>query len=259
VAGVLAVGGIITLIFVLAGKGSNKEGGGSVATAAERTQSINNLRQIGIAMHDYHDTFRHMPPAVVYDKTGKPLYSWRVLLLPFVEGNSVYRQFKLDEPWDNPHNKALLGQMPRVYAHPGSNSTTDTHYLVFDGQGAAFTSDPRFGPLKPFPQVGGLVTDKTFSGGIMGRIPGTFTDGTSNTILIVEADQAVPWSKPADLPFGPNQPLPPLGGLYGNGDFLVALVDSSIRTINRKKLSDSTLRAAITANGGDVLGSDWND
>jgi hypothetical protein len=86
-------------------------------------------------------------------------------------------------------------------------------------------------------------------------IPRTFMDGTSNTIMIVEAADPVPWSAPGDVHFDPNGPLPKLGGLF-NGNFTVAMADGSTRYIS-KSVSQTTLRAAITANGGEVLGPDW--
>src|SRR5207249_2796575 len=82
--------------------------------AGRRTVSQNNLKQIGLAMHNYHDTYRHFPPQALTDKNGKPLLSWRVAVLPFIEQDNLYRQFKLDEPWDSEHNRKLLERMPKL-------------------------------------------------------------------------------------------------------------------------------------------------
>ena len=184
-----------------------------------------------------------------------------MLLLPFVEQQGLYNQFHFNERWDSPHNKTLLAQMPKIYAHPGSSSTTETHYQVFDGQdaaglSAAFNSSRQPGQALT-PLQAGVPGGQVFEAGTVSSIPRTFIDGTSNTILVVEADVAVPWTKPADLPFGPGNSLPPLGGLYESGNFLAGLADASVRQLNRKKLSDTTLRAASTANGGEPLGNDW--
>jgi hypothetical protein len=244
----------------------------SVRSAASRAQSANNLKQLAIAMHNFNDSTGQLPPAVVYDRDGKPLYSWRVLLLPYIEQNQLYTEFHLDEPWDSPHNKPLLARMPKTYAPPGSppREPYATYYQVFDGTGAAFDSDKAKG-LKPF-NPGGLAGPGGFGvpfpgaagppagpslmqGANVSRIPNTFTDGTSNTILIAEAGDPVPWSAPGDLHFDPNGPLPKLGGPSG-GNFTVALGDGSTRYISRS-ISQTTLRAAITANGGEVLGRDW--
>src|SRR5262249_30142494 len=86
-----------------------------VQGAASRTRSANNLKQIGLAMHNYHDVNGAFPPAAVCDKTGKPMLSWRVLILPYIEQDALYKEFKLDEPWDSEHNKKLLAKMPKVY------------------------------------------------------------------------------------------------------------------------------------------------
>jgi hypothetical protein len=264
IAGALALGAVVTVVIILAGKSDSNGSDRPLSRGEEgrtRALSQNNLHQIGIAMHNYNDTFRRFPPAVVYNQKGEPLYSWRVLLLPYLDQNHIYNQVHFNEAWDSPHNKSLLTQMPKVYAHPGSTSTTETHYLVFDGRdeksvSAAFASSPQYAPLRQFngvpPQTG-----QVFEAGIQTGIPQTFTDGASNTILVVEADKAVPWSKPEDLPFGPGSTLPPLGGLYESGNFQVCLADGSVRTLNRQRISDTTLRAAITANGGEVLGNDW--
>ena len=108
--------------------------------AARRTQCKNNFKQVGLALHNYHDAWRSLPPAYTTDKNGKPGLSWRVLILPYIEQDALYKQFKLDEPWDSENNKKLLDKMPKVYAIPGVTRPggTDTHYRVFVGNGAAF-------------------------------------------------------------------------------------------------------------------------
>src|ERR1700676_3675353 len=86
--------------------------------AARRAQCVNNLKQIGLAMHNYHSTYDCFPPAVTADDQGRPLLSWRVLILPYLEEAPLYAQFHLDEPWDSPHNLPLASKMPRVYTCP---------------------------------------------------------------------------------------------------------------------------------------------
>src|SRR5204863_3386120 len=111
-----------------------------------------------------------------FDKRGKPLLSWRVEILPFIEENELFKQFHLDEPWDSEHNKALIAHMPRVFQDPRRPPGDTTTFLAPVGKGLAFEGDK---PLKI----------------------NSFTDGTSNTIFIVQAndDRAVPWTKPDDL------------------------------------------------------------
>jgi hypothetical protein len=266
IAGVVALGAIITVLIILALKSDGTGAGGTPASGPDeariKAQSSNNLKQITLAMHSFNDAYQRLPPAIVYNREGKPLYSWRVLLLPFLEQANIYNQFHFNEAWDSPHNQNLLASMPKTYAHPIKTSATETHYQVFDGRDnlatAAFTSGIQHGPMVEL-RVGipGQYAGQVFEAGIPSAIPRTFTDGTSNTIMVIEADTPVPWSKPADLPFGTGISLPTLGGLYESGTVLAGLADGSVHTINRKTISETTLRAAITANGGEVLGNDW--
>ncbi|MFL5342322.1 MAG: DUF1559 domain-containing protein [Gemmataceae bacterium] len=203
-----------------------------VRMSAGRARSANNLKQMAIAMHNYHDVHGKFPSAAICDKNGKPLLSWRVAILPYVEQDNLYKQFHLDEPWDSDHNKKLLAQMPPVYALPGVNQPGDTttHYRVFVDNGAGFDL-----------RKGTRIMD--------------ITDGTSNTIMIAEAADAVPWSKPEELEFDPSKPLPKLGKMEPSG-FHVAMFDGSVRFISHG-ISPQTLKAAITRAGGEVLGPDF--
>ncbi len=89
--------------------------------AARRTVSMNNLKQIALAMLNYVEAKGAFPPAYIADKTtGKPLLSWRVAILPYLEREDLFKEFHLDEPWDSQHNKALIPRMPRVYRSPAS-------------------------------------------------------------------------------------------------------------------------------------------
>ena len=127
-----------------------QKGIGSVQEAAQRMQSTNNLKQMALAMHSYSSTNRSFPPAGVGDPRQpaaqrKPLLSWRVAILPFVEQQQLYNQFKLDEPWNGPNNIKLLAKMPRIYMLPGDTKTPPdhTHYQVFVGNGACLRPDAR--------------------------------------------------------------------------------------------------------------------
>jgi hypothetical protein len=214
-----------------------------VRSAAERAQDQNNLKFMSIAMLNYHEAMGSFPQAAATrSQDGKPLLSWRVALLPYIEQGALYNQFKLDEPWDSPNNIRLLGMIPRFYLQPGQvpDGSGMTYYQVFVGPGTIF--DNSFLPKKP-PQSGLLER------GI--RVT-EITDGTSNTILIAEGKNPVPWTKPEDLTFDPRLPLPPLGGQI-TGRFNVAMADGSIRSIDPKNVPESTLRAMITRNGGEVF------
>ena len=211
-----------------------------VREAAARIQSSNNLKQMAIAMHNYNDTIDHLPEnAAISGPDGKPLLSWRVALLPYLEQGSLFKQFHLDEPWDSPHNKTLIPLMPKVYVVPAADPKVAqqglTYYRVFVGPGTAFR----------------LRGDKP------PRIPDSIPDGTSNTIMIVEAAEAVPWTKPDELVYDPTGPLPPLGGHLRPGYCNVVMFDGSTRIVHLPGVSESTLRHAITANDGQPLGADW--
>ncbi len=110
----------------------------SARAQARRAQSVNNLKQIALAMHNLHDVNNHFPPQAIVDDDGKPLLSWRVAMLPYLEQQDLYNEFKLDEPWDSEHNKALIPRMPAVFAIPGAAKPEPgkTFYRGFSGPAA---------------------------------------------------------------------------------------------------------------------------
>jgi hypothetical protein len=221
--------------------------------AAERIQSANNERMLSLAMMNYMDTNGRLPPAVVYGPDGKPLYSWRVLLLPYLEQDLLFQRFHLDEPWDSPNNRPLLALMPKVFLDPveqGQEQLGMTHYQVFDGPGAPFHSTAR--PLQPFRAAGVNVQGLQMSATQLSLA--NFTDGLRNTILIVETPDSVPWTSPQDLQFGPGVPLPKLSRSSRNG-FNAVYADGSVKLIP-SSISEQTFRALITPNGGEPLGND---
>jgi hypothetical protein len=207
----------------------------------DRGGHVNNLKQIGLAIHSYHDANKRLPPAAfssLKNGDGKPLLSWRVAILPYLDQQALYQQFDLDQPWDHPTNKKLIAKMPAVYMMPGVDAKEGmTHYRTLVGPDTML--QPILGPN------GRLVTRYT-----LGNLP----DGTSNTIMIVEAKEPTIWTKPDDLPYNPNGPLPKFG-VYPDG-FHVLMGDASVRFL-RSTISEQTLRSAITCSDGNVLGPDW--
>ena len=204
-----------------------------VRDAADRMTSQNNLKQIGIALHSYHDVMGTLPPAVVRDKNGKALYSWRVLILPYLEQDVIYKNWKKDEPWDSPHNKPLSDVVLKVYTLPGNPDgvSNRTPYRVFIGKGTGFEE------LKMQPSKGIRISD--------------ITDGTSNTIAVVEATETVPWAKPEELDFVAGKALPPLGPPWRD-EFNALLFDATVRFIP-KTIKPQSLQAMITRNGGEIV------
>ena len=175
---------------------------------ARRMQSMNNLKQLGLAMHVYHDKHGRFPPAASYDAAGKPLLSWRVHILPFIEQKALYAQFKLDEPWDSEHNKKLADVVIKVYEDPTlSLKPGMTTYVVPVGEGTVF-------------------------GGKESLRLRDIVDGSSNTLMIVNttADNAVPWTKPEDLQV--NKANPKTGLFSPQRDaMLTTFCDGSVRTL----------------------------
>jgi hypothetical protein len=206
------------------------------------------MRQIAIALHNYHDQNGRLPPAQVRAPDGSALYSWRVLILPYLEAEDLYKQFHLDEPWDSPHNKALIPRMPKEFAPLGVDDVKaepfTTFYQVFVGPGTAF------------------------EGGQGLRLPDDFPAGTATTLLVVEAREAVPWTKPVDLAYEPGRPVPSLGGVFKSEGrfslfgpnrvvgFHAALADGSVRFLSAH-LREAVLRGMITRSGAEELRPEW--
>ncbi|QDS91370.1 hypothetical protein FF011L_00990 [Roseimaritima multifibrata] len=197
--------------------------------AASRVRSSNNQRQILLAMHIYHDTYQKLPDAQIKDKEGKPLLSWRVSILPFIEHQALYEQFHLDEPWDSEHNLPLANQMPDAFRHPDlPTEKNETVYQVAAGKGLMFDNDK----ANRFRDVG---------------------DGLSNTVLLTETDaaHAVVWSKPEDSSIDMNDPA---GHLHvAPGDvYQFGFGDGSVQAIPLD-MDLETLKALFTRAGGEFV------
>jgi hypothetical protein len=211
---------------------------------AAQQQVIANLHNLSLAAQNFANNYkdRMLFGPAIYSKDGKPLLSWRVILLPYIEQQELYDQFKFDEPWDSPHNKKLLEKMPAVYAPlSGKSSKPYTTYLrVFTGPQTPF--DPQKAK-RGLPGLGGA------------SIPDSFPNDPSNTILIVEAAEAVPWTKPDELVYDPKKPLPKLGGQFP-GHIAVITASGRVRLI-RNMVSEKTLRTVINPADENPLGPDW--
>jgi Protein of unknown function (DUF1559) len=201
--------------------------------ATSRQKTLNNLKQIGLTCHNFHDTMGHLPMNVT-DPTGKPILSWRVVLLPYLEQDNLYKLLDLTKPWDDPRNAKLLEKMPdvfRVYGRAGHEKGLT--YLQM--------------PMSPRPVPGGdpfLVPGRRLS--LVG-IP----DGTSNTIMVVEAADGVNWAKPDDLRF--DQLTLQKIGAPDRKWFHALFGDGVVRTLRKDKLDITMLRGLITVNGGEVV------
>jgi hypothetical protein len=195
--------------------------------AAARQKSSNNLKQIALALHNYEAKNGVFPPAAIVDKKGKPLLSWRVAILPYIEQDNLYKKFKLDEPWDSEHNKKLAETRVAVYTLPyGTPKAAETHYRVFVGGGAAFDM-------------------------IQGATIKQFTDGTSNTLLVFEAAEGTPWTKPDEIEFDPKQDVMK-HFRFENGACMAALADGSVRAL-AKSIDEKVLKLLIQRDDGQVI------
>lgn len=208
-----------------------------VREAAALTQAQNNVKQILLALIDCADATGLLPTAGITDPTGRPLHSWRVAVLPYLgaQEKALYDKIRRTEPWDSQFNRQFHNQMPRVFEVPYAAAPAGQTFL----QGFS-------GPGTPFPGKQGI------------RYPAAFTDGTSNTVLIVEANQAVPWMAPRDIAYSAQvSPLLQIGHHLAGGT-LVGMADGSVRMVPRT-VSEATWRAVITPSGGEVLGADWGN
>ncbi|MGD0517056.1 MAG: DUF1559 domain-containing protein [Thermoguttaceae bacterium] len=145
--------------------------------AARRAQCISNLKIIGLALHNYHDAYKHFPSPNTCDKDGKPLYSWRVEVLPMLEYGGIYDSLNKDEPWNSPHNAKILNHILPNLDCPNDNkkNISSTSYVAIIGPGTAWREN---GPVK------------------LSDLP----SGSSHTIMCVEvADSGVHWAEPRDL------------------------------------------------------------
>jgi len=198
---------------------------GAAKLGADQKQARMNLKMILLAMHNYHDIHGRFPPAKVLGPDGKTYHSWRVAILPYVDQAELFSQYRLNEPWDSEHNKQLIDKMPPVYS--SINDQKNTSYFAIVGPGTMY-EDAKGTQLRDV------------------------TDGTSNTLMIVEAKREIPWTKPEDIPYNPKKPLPELGG-FGWGGILAALADGSVRLIPYQELTEKQLRGLISRNGGEVI------
>ncbi|MEI8018098.1 MAG: DUF1559 domain-containing protein [Schlesneria sp.] len=199
--------------------------------AARRTQAKNQLKQIGLGMFNHESKYRQFPPRAALSKNGKPGLSWRVKILEFID-EDLYKQFHMDETWDSEHNNALISRMPAIYASPNDDDLTKqgkTRYIVLKGKGTLF--DGESGPK---------IRD--------------VTDGTSNTIMAVEAraDHAVIWTKPDDLDVDFDVPITGLDDSRVGG-FHALFADGTVRFLSTN-IDRATLKALFTKSGGETVG-----
>lgn len=205
--------------------------------AARRSACSNNIRQIALALHSYHDNYKMLPPAYTTDAEGRPLHSWRVLILPYMEQGALYARIDLSKPWDAPENAFLAEQMPSVYACPSDPDvrSNTTHYVVIVGEEAIF-------------QPNGALSLSQLTNG----------DGAMNTIMVVESTDPVAWMSPEDLnldemSFVINDSAGSAIGSHHPGGANAAFGDASVRFLSEGQFPPEAVRGLTTARGGEVV------
>jgi hypothetical protein len=201
--------------------------------AARRNSSMNNMKQIMLGMLNYESARGMLPAYANFDDAGKPLLSWRVHILPFMELAPLYERFKLDEPWDSEHNKQLIPLMPQVFFDPSSKlaqADGKTHYL-------GVTGAPYF-----------------FDGTRDGHSLKDIEDGTADTIALVQVDDdhVAIWTKPADWSPDAKDLKKGTGRLHQGDIFLAAFSDGSVKVVSQN-VDPMALMFMFTVAGGERL------
>jgi hypothetical protein len=197
---------------------------------ARAPHPANNLHAIVLAMHHYHDEYGVFPPAVVSDAASKPLYSGRVLLLPFLGEQSLYNQFDKTRAWDSPENLPLSKNCPAIFQNPlntgaslASANTGQTDFLFVTGKNTVFEAGKAIGTVN-------------------------ISDDPSNTMAVVEVKTSgVHWAEPTDLDLSQAVALPAGSDFRGNQ---AAFADGSVRLVPRS-VTPGQIRAIATRNGGE--------
>lgn len=208
-------------------------------TPRRRSQCTNNLKLIGLGLQNYYDVFKCFPPAYIADENGKPMHSWRVLILGFIEQKALYDRYDFNEPWNGPHNSQLAKEMPAVFRcpHDKANSGTMTDYVAVVGPETIWQ-----------PNQGTKFED--------------INDGSSNTIAVIEASGAgIHWMEPRDLPFSAlDQGINPKQGAgissMHPGAVIAVFADGHTQTI-QENISLETLKALFTKAGGEEIDEEY--
>lgn len=221
--------------------------------AARRTVCRNNLKQIGLAIHNYHDVHSHYPMATYSSegaaKAGMPERSWRVTVLPFLDQEPLYREYDQDVAWDVAPNDVLQKNVVAAYGCPGRPAKFDNQrrflasYSAVTGAGAVFENN-KF------------------------RSAATITDGVSNTLMVVETCGApMIWTQPHDVDIDTNPIGVNLSGTtrhrssgmlssYHLDGANALLADGSVRFVSQDTSPD-VLQALMTRDGDESLPQEW--
>lgn len=190
---------------------------------ADRMQaSVQKMKDISLALLGYENKYKHFPPAIVMGPDGKTPHSWRVEILPYLQRQHEYDIYKMDEPWDSENNLAVAKAAAHLFTAPSDVGSDGCGYFLLTG------------PSTPFDGEKTTTIRKII-------------DGTTNTVGLVEAKRSFAWTKPEDIPYDPQKPLPKLGGFFPDG-FHVGFLDGSVIFLP-KEIDEKALRAMFTHSG----------
>ena len=215
---ILGCGGLVAIGLLLPAVSKVRE-------AAARMSEMNNMKQVSLGALNYASGNAELPPA-----EGR--VSWRVHILPYVEQEGVYRQFNLNQDWNEGQNQQTASILIKTYVSPlDEPGTTQTHYRTFTGPGTIY--DPKLMKAAVFPNY--------------------IADGVSNTIFAVDTTDAIPWPQPKEIAFAPGQgSLPELGNAK-RSQGLAAMCDGSVKSFDKKAMDPNIIRMMVTAAGGEVI------
>jgi hypothetical protein len=196
-------------------------------TSAQRMQRLNDLKQIALALHNYHETERKLPFRAISDANGRPLLSWRVSILRYLEQSALLRAMKLDQPWDSNENQVFTSTRVPVYnSDPTLGNKTTIRAPVFPGSVWDTDGQPRV-----FKDV---------------------RDGLSNTIFVIDAPvtAAVPWTSPEPWIISPDDPMK---DIFGDRESVnVVMMDGAAIALKRSTMTNEKLKALLTIAGGEA-------
>lgn len=199
--------------------------------AARRSASKNNLKMIGLAMHNYHDTFRVFTPGGTTNVEGKPNHSWQTFILPFMDQAPLYNRIDMDQPWTTPENRKHFTQVIPDYLHPSVEETVSPDGLALSHY------------------IGNELLLET-NGNTRFR---DITDGASTTIMAIESGEGFkPWGDPTNIDHPANvmregRKTSMVGGNH------VLLSDGAVRFVS-ENIDPDVLKAMSTPNGGEAIG-----
>ena len=237
-AGISAVGVSHQVVWLFTSRESILHSSGGMREIAARMKSSNNLKQVALAAHNYHDANNAFPPGGTFDAQGNALHGWQTLLLPYLEQDNLYKAIDLQKAWNDPMNAPPLHAVVNMYLHPA---------------GGEQRNEAGFG-------LSHYAANVRLLGGAKPRTMESITDGTSNTILAGEVPAAYkPWGHPAnwrDPALGIHTTPDSFGSPVHSDSVQFAMADGSVRKVS-KQVSLATLKALSTPDGGDNVSEDW--